>query len=161
MRLEGGCYCGAVRYVAEGEPGLKSAMPLPRLSAYLRWRTESVHAHARRGIRLHQRRADNLHAARQDRRRNAGILRAMRYTFDHAATRPAAGGSEDRNAGQSFRLCRRTNGHLHRGRPAFSSHCSRRARLRRVAATPIIQIDSPPAESGHHVSVKAVNARFY
>jgi hypothetical protein len=29
MKLEGGCYCGKVRYVAEGKPMLKSAVPLP------------------------------------------------------------------------------------------------------------------------------------
>jgi hypothetical protein len=29
MIFEGGCYCGIVRYVAEGEPMFEGAMPLP------------------------------------------------------------------------------------------------------------------------------------
>jgi len=35
MRIEVGCYCGAVRYVAEGEAVLRAQMPLPRAPVFL------------------------------------------------------------------------------------------------------------------------------
>ena len=48
MTFEGGCYCGQVRYVAEGEPRSQGAMPLPRMSVHQRRRAEHVHADAAR-----------------------------------------------------------------------------------------------------------------
>ena len=52
MKLEGGCYCGQVRYAAEGEPTLKAKCPLPRVPVYQWRRTEHVHADASGGLQL-------------------------------------------------------------------------------------------------------------
>src|SRR3974390_1729601 len=62
----------------------------------------------------------------------------MRHTHDLAAAWPTTGGSEDRNAGQSFSLWRRAKGDLQGRRSVFPSHCGWRARLLRPAAAPIV-----------------------
>src|SRR6516165_6268040 len=47
-----------------GRASFKSAMPLPRVSVLLRWRTQFVYARASRRIRVHERRAQGLYEAR-------------------------------------------------------------------------------------------------
>ena len=53
MKLEGGCYCRKVRYIAEGEPRLRAECLLPRMPEYQRRRAQPVHADAARRVPLY------------------------------------------------------------------------------------------------------------
>jgi hypothetical protein len=167
MRPEGGCYCGAVRYVAEGEPALRAQCHC-RTCQHISGGAPNLFMLMPAEGFAYTKGAPTTYT-RPD-KSDAVTREFCALCGTHLITRRPglpAGGSQDRNAGQSCRLCRRTNGDLHGGRTAFSSHCSRRARLRRVAATPIIIITPLLAEREHPstsycpLSVKSANARFF
>src|SRR5215467_11908135 len=129
MRLEGGCYCGAVRYVAEGEPVLRAQCHCracqhisggaPNL--FMLMPAEGF-AYTKGAPKTYAR-PDKADAVTRE------FCAVCGTHMDHAGARLATGGSEDRNAGRSFSLWRRENGDLHGGRSTFPSHCGRRARL--------------------------------
>jgi hypothetical protein len=118
MRLEGGCYCGAVRYVAEGEPVLRAqchcraCQHISGGAPHLFMLMPAAGFAYTKGAPKTYTRPDKADAVTREFCAVCGT---------HMITR--------RPGLPSFSLWRRENGDLHGGRSAFPSHCGRRARL--------------------------------
>jgi hypothetical protein len=149
MRLEGGCYCGAVRYVAEGEPALRAQCHCracqhisggaPNL--FMLMPAEGF-AYTK-GAPTTYTRPDKPDAVTREFCALCGThLITRRPGLPPVVLKIGTLDNPSVYAGAQMAIF------TAEGRP-LSSHCSGRARLRRVAATPIILITPLLAERAH------------
>ena len=112
MKLQGRCYCGKVRYVAEGEPILKAQCHC-RECQYISGGAPNMFLLVPRdGFRYSEGRPA-IRAQRSRTRRDAGILRRLRHASHHAATGSFCRNFESRHARRSECLRRPADGDLH------------------------------------------------
>jgi len=88
MTFEGGCYCGKIRYVSEGEPRLKAQCHC-RECQYISGGSPNM-------FMLMP--PDGFRYVSGTPKTFARSLRDMRHAHRHAAARPEGGGPEGRNA---------------------------------------------------------------
>ena len=84
MKFEGGCYCKAVRYQAEGEPVFKGQCHCRECQYLTGGQPERDHGDAGKRLQIHERRAESVQAQRSAERGNARILRRVRHASDDA-----------------------------------------------------------------------------
>ena len=86
MKLEGGCYCRQVRYIAEGEPRLRADCSAANASMVTGGGPNLFMLMPPEGFRYYERRAEDLHPQRPRSAGHARILRDLR----HAPHKPPA-----------------------------------------------------------------------
>ena len=79
MKLEGGCYCGKVRYVAEGEPMMKAQCHCRECQYITGGSTNMFLVMPIAGFKYTRPSPEAIHPQRPGTRGDAGILRRMRH----------------------------------------------------------------------------------
>ena len=135
MKLEGGCYCGEVRHVAEGEPMLKAQCHC-RECQYITGGSPNMFVLLPAGpLQLHQGNPEEICTQRSRKTRDARILRRMRYASGHAANRCARRGFESRHIRRPRPVRHPADGDLHHRQAGLPSDPRGYAEFRAAAET--------------------------
>ena len=128
MKLEGGCYCGAVRYMAEGEPSFKAQCHC-RECQYITGGSPNMFLLMPPDGFSYTKARQDVRAQRSGKRRDARVLRRMRHAPDTRRPRPARRDPEGRHARRSrpvrtpqmaiYTVDKQAFHHIPDGMPAF------------------------------------------
>ena len=129
MKLEGGCYCGKVRYVAEGEPMMKAQCHCRECQYITGGSTNMFLVMPIAGFKYTRTSPEAIHPHRPGTRGDAGILRRMRHPCRDAPAGPARRGRQGRHARRSqpvhgpqiaiYTVDKQPYHHVPEGMPAF------------------------------------------